>query len=312
MSYNYAQAYGWDSVAAAAVFAALYAPLDVYFVWKMVQERRRVVFTMMLFCTIRIAAYILRAIAAGIPGAGENENVFIAAEVLFSVGFFGLLYATYSLVMDRLDLLPSLPTLPIPLLSRLLALTRNRRLFRLALTVPMALGIAGINESTENPNSSTGNSLRKASAIVFLVMTALQVGQTLVLVKAEYEGKDPLTNPLSSLSKFGSTHAPLILTTISLLLLIREIFTVATIDQFSKATNEHYWYPLVALPEILCVVLYTVPGMIPPRNVGRVVGEEMKMNGGAGEEEMRVGGDRDVERGYAVVGLIVIPCSSIQ
>ncbi|KAJ4475458.1 hypothetical protein J3R30DRAFT_3294254 [Lentinula aciculospora] len=261
MSYNYAKAFGWDSVAAAAVFAALYSPLAMYFIYKIIQERRRVLFRMTLFCIIRITAFILRAVSVGAPSVGQNKNIFIATEVLFSVGFFGLLYATYSLVMDRLDLCEE-ESMPIPIIGNLLRLTRNRHLFRMALIVPMALGIAGINIATENPNSTTGSSLRKASAIIFLILTVLQGLQTLVLIKAEHEGKDSLKYTSTS---FGVKHASLIFGIISLLLLVREVFTVATIDQTLKANNEHFWYPLVALPEILCVICYTIPTLIPPK-----------------------------------------------
>lgn len=52
----------------------------------------------------------------------------------------------------------------------------------------MALGIAGINEASSDPSSSTGTSLRKASAILFLVLTVIQVLETLVLIKAEHGG----------------------------------------------------------------------------------------------------------------------------
>ncbi|KAJ3810754.1 hypothetical protein F5876DRAFT_41144 [Lentinula aff. lateritia] len=264
MAYNYAKALGWNSVAAAAVFAALYSPLALYFVVKIIQERRKVLFTMTLFCTIRVAAFIMRAISAGVTSAGDNDGLFIATEVLFSVGFFGLLYATYTLVMDRLDLCDNddKASVPTPIIGNLLRLTRNRRLFRMALIVPMALGIAGINLASSDPTSSIGTSLREASAIIFLVLTVIQVLQTLVLIKAEHEGKDSLTYTFTS---FGTTHASLLFGIISLLLLIREIFTVVTINNIAQANNEHLWYPLIALPEILCVLVYTVPGVIPPK-----------------------------------------------
>ncbi|KAJ3926277.1 MAG: hypothetical protein NXY57DRAFT_1029601 [Lentinula lateritia] len=263
MAYNYAKSLGWNSVAAAAVFAALYTPLALYFVAKIIQEKRKVLFTMTLFCTIRVAAFIMRAISAGVTSAGDNEGVFIATEVFFSVGFFGLLYATYSLVMDRLDLCDNdKASVATPIIGNLLRLTRNRRFFRMALIVPMALGIAGINLASSDPSSSIGTSLREASAIIFLVLTVFQVLQTLVLIKAEHEGKDHLEYTSTS---FGTKHASLLFGIISLLLLIREIFTVVTINNIAKANNEHLWYPLIALPEILCVLLYTIPGVIPPK-----------------------------------------------
>jgi hypothetical protein len=56
-----------------------------------------------------------------------------------------------------------------------------------------------------------------------------------------------------------------ILLLVSLLLLIREVFSTATISNGLKQNNEHYWYPLIAVPEILAVILYGTPGLVPRR-----------------------------------------------
>ncbi|KAE9408494.1 hypothetical protein BT96DRAFT_873610 [Gymnopus androsaceus JB14] len=274
-SFNFATAFGWHSVAAAAVFAVLYSPLAASFLYYMIRERRRVLSSLTLFCIIRVAAFVMRAISTGIPSAGENESLFIATEVFFSIGFFGLLYSAYSLVMDRLDFCDN-PILPVPILGNILHLLRKRRLFRLTLLIPMALGIAGINETSSNPDSSTGTTLRKASTIVFLVLTTIPVLQTVVLIKAEREGGDTLKNTSSS---FGATHASILYGIISLLLLIREIFTVATISNISEANNEHFWYPLVALPEFLCVIIFAIPGVIPSKEAQEEKGIPMCQNG---------------------------------
>ena len=53
---------------------------------------------------------------------------------------------------------------------------------------------------------------------------------------------------------------------IALLLLIREIFTMATVSNAAKQDNERFWYPLVAVPEILAILLYTTPGLVPSRD----------------------------------------------
>jgi hypothetical protein len=258
---NFAKIFGWDSLAAAVVFAVLYSPLAAFYLFKIFQERRRVLFSLTLFCFIRVAAFIMRAISIGIPRLGENEALFITTEVLFSVGFFGLLYCAYSLVMDRLDLCRN-TDVPIPIIGPILHLTRNRRAFRIGLLIPMVLGIVGINETSENPTNATGIALRKASVVVFLVLTVIQVLQTLVLMRAERQDQDPLKNASSS---FGATHASFLFGIISILLLIREIFTIATISDIAKANNEHFWYPLIAVPELLCVILFAIPGMIPPK-----------------------------------------------
>ncbi|KAF5351476.1 hypothetical protein D9757_012877 [Collybiopsis confluens] len=277
---NYPKALGWSSVAASAIFAALYSPLVAYFVFQIVRARRLVVFTMTVFCLsglltfllqhfganfadvlVRMAAFIMRAIALGVESAGENLGLFIAIEVLFQAGFFGLLYSTYTLVLDRIELYEAY-SLSIPIFGRTLGLLKNRRLFRFALMVPVALGIAAVDIASTDPTNTTASALRKTSAILFLILTAFQVVLSLVLISAERQGKDIL--PYNS-SSFGARHVSFIIGLIAVLLLIREIFSVATIPDFARANNEHYWYPLVALPELLCAALYTVPGVIPPK-----------------------------------------------
>lgn len=51
--------------------------------------------------SVRVAAFVMRAIAVGITSAGENESLFIATEVLLFVGFFGLLNSCMDLVSER-------------------------------------------------------------------------------------------------------------------------------------------------------------------------------------------------------------------
>ncbi|KAF9066002.1 hypothetical protein BDP27DRAFT_1228238 [Rhodocollybia butyracea] len=258
---NYAQLFGWNSVPAAAVFAAVYSLLAAFFLFKIIRERRYVLFIMTSFCLIRLTAFIMRAISAGVSSVGENEGIFIGAEVLFSVGFFGLLYGTYILVVDRLELCDN-TNIPIPIIGTILNLVRNRRVFRICLVICVALGITGIDITSANLTSTVGTDLRKASAIIFLVLTIIQVLQTLVLIAAEHRDKDSLKYTSTS---FGAKHAPLLFGVIALMLLIREIFSVATLNQFSKANNEHFWYPLVAVPELICVLVYAIPGVIPPK-----------------------------------------------
>lgn len=47
--------------------------------------------------------------------------------------------------------------------------------------------------------------------------------------------------------------------------MIRELFLISTVTNAAKQYNEHFFYPLVALPEILVVILYTTPGLVPRR-----------------------------------------------
>jgi hypothetical protein len=59
-------------------------------------------------------------------------------------------------------------------------------------------------------------------------------------------------------------HGTKILGLICLLLLVREIFLVATIGSLAKQQNEHFWYPLSATTELLAVCLFLTPDLMPP------------------------------------------------
>lgn len=54
---------------------------------------------------------------------------------------------------------------------------------------------------------------------------------------------------------------------ISVFLLIREVFVTVTMAPSRHATQmkEQFWYPLLALPEFLAVVLFLTPGLVPSR-----------------------------------------------
>ncbi|KAF9065978.1 hypothetical protein BDP27DRAFT_1228167, partial [Rhodocollybia butyracea] len=255
---NYAILFGIDSVAAAGLFAALYAPLCVWFFILFIRHRSYVVFTLALFCQIRLLAFIIRAILAHSESAGENRGLFIAAEILFSVGFFGLLYGAYGLVLDRLALCSSQP-----FNNPITRIMRNHVFFHLALSTGVVLGVIGIVKISNDPSSSVGSVLRKVSVIVFVVLTVLQVYQSVCLVEAERRGE--LNNPYNPSYNLGSRHGSLIFIVIAILLLMREVFTAATIGSTAEANNEHLWYPLVVLPEFVCMILYGIPGVIPGR-----------------------------------------------
>jgi len=122
----------------------------------------------------------------------------------------------------------------------------KRKLFRLVLTA-----------------SSSGTTLRKASVLIFLVLTLLQAYQTFTLVMAE-RSEDPKTRIQNLGDTIGARHGAIIFGAIAGLLLVREIYLVSTISSTIKQNKEETWYPLVALPELICVVLYALPGVIPP------------------------------------------------
>ncbi|KAJ6552245.1 hypothetical protein DFH09DRAFT_1038858 [Mycena vulgaris] len=254
-SIDYATAFGIHSVAAAALFAALFLPLGFWFVRQSIKNTTYVYIILTLFCAMRVTAYIMRAIMANSTAQGSNLNLFIADQVLFGVGFFALLYSAYTLVLDR-DIAAGGE--PGGLFS--LNLLRNASVFRMILTASVALGIVGTIDSTKSDPSDVaqGKTLRKASTAIFLALTVVQVVQSAWFFSQGAHSRN-------SARPFGDRHGRYLLCVISLLMLVREVFLTATINNPSKQNDERLWYPLVALPELLAVLCYAVSGLVPTR-----------------------------------------------
>ncbi|KAF8189099.1 hypothetical protein K438DRAFT_1907359 [Mycena galopus ATCC 62051] len=253
-SYDYASAFGIHSLAAAVIFAVLYLPLNLWFIRQSIKNTTYVYIILTLFCSMRLVAFIIRALLANSTSRGSNEGLFIADEILFGVGFFALLYSAYSLVLDR-DIIaggegPAFFTLN---------LLRNPHLFRMVLMAGVAVSIVGtIDETSSNANNiSTGLDLHKAGIIVFFVLTIVQIVQTAWYFKDR--------NAMKGSTRFGDRNGAYLLCLISLLMLIREVFFISTMNNSHRANEEQLWYPLVALPELIAVVCYSVSGLVPTR-----------------------------------------------
>ena len=118
---NYARASGIESVAGAAIFAVVYAFLLPYYIWRATRNPTYVLIILSLFCAselsttlfyrraqethrsslVRVTAFVMRATLAGSASTGSNINLVIGEMIVYSVGFFGLLYSAYTLVLDR-------------------------------------------------------------------------------------------------------------------------------------------------------------------------------------------------------------------
>ncbi|KAG5652320.1 hypothetical protein H0H81_005433 [Sphagnurus paluster] len=251
---NYARSFGIHSIAAAIIFTIVYIPLGIWFLMQSFGHPTYVFGVLTLFCAIRIAAFIIRAVLAGSGSAGRSLGLLIADEVLFGVGFFGLLYSAYTLVLDRWSLTAMLP-------SRDRTSLMKRRIFRLALTIAVALGIAGTSQATSN-QPHKGNSLRIAADIIFLILTVILAYQTLLLSCLEIRESESYRSSYS----LGKHYGAYILCVIALLLLVREGFSTAMVFDYATQYNEKLWYPLYALPEVLAVMMFTTPGLVPSRS----------------------------------------------
>ncbi|KIL60318.1 hypothetical protein M378DRAFT_83885 [Amanita muscaria Koide BX008] len=249
MAIDYAADGGIQSVPAAVVFALLYVPLVVWYLRTLIFNVRRYVVVLTLFCTIRVVSFIIRALLAGSSSAAQNLSLYTADQVLLSIGYFTLLFSAYTLVMDRQQLDGPL--------NIVWALVQNRHLFRITMVLAVILGIVGASSSEDSQSSST---LIKASVVIFLVLTLLHTLNTALLINLEFV--DPgIKYP--SYAPFGARNGSIVLLVISFLFLTREIFITGTLGNTAVYENEHFWYPFVALPELIAVALYLTPGLFP-------------------------------------------------
>ncbi|KJA22237.1 hypothetical protein HYPSUDRAFT_77442 [Hypholoma sublateritium FD-334 SS-4] len=255
---NFAEAFGYHSEAAAILFAVLYLPLFCFFCFQSFARPTYVHVVMAVFCAIRIAAFVLRSVLVAVAADGEKLGLLIADQVLLGIGYFGLLYSAYTLVLD-IEIMLGRPESPNPIIR----LAKNRHLFRLVSVIAVALVVVSTSAiKSDGSISSSAKTQRDVGVVIFLVLTAFQALQTLILAKEEIATSH---NEKRTNERFGSRHAMSILLLASVLLLVREIFSVATVNNAAKQDAEHFWYPFIALPEILATLCFTAPGLVPRR-----------------------------------------------
>jgi len=250
---NYAKALLINSFPLALVFTLIYVPLLGIFVFKAVRNSTYVLWITAFFCQVRIVAFAMRAALAKIESAGENFDLVLAQQIIYGVGFFGILYSAYIMVLDREIIKGTTGRSP---LSRI---TGNRHLIRLALAAAVALSITGAVQASTGSTQSTidlGKHLKTIATVMFLVIAALLVVHTLFSVFAERRSSDEKVH--SSLAPHG-LH---ILLVVGLLLLVRELFYIVTINKKTQY-QEQLFYPFAACTELAAVLLFLVPGLTP-------------------------------------------------
>jgi len=254
-NFNFAEAIGIQSLPGAIVFTVLYVALLAWFLGKCFTHPTYVHYVLTFFCIIRVAAFTIRAVLAGSKAAGETLGLVIADVILSSVGYFSLLYSSYTLVLDR-TILSDLRAANHPILK----FTQDRRIFRLLLLVGVVLGIVAGSESSST-SASQIQALRISSVAIFLFLTVVQALQTGILATSSVSAQSQYY--IRGKDSLGIRYGNYILLIMSFLLMIREIFSIATVTNASKQDNEHFWYPFISLPELLVVILYITPGLVP-------------------------------------------------
>ncbi|KAF8890158.1 hypothetical protein BD779DRAFT_290693 [Infundibulicybe gibba] len=193
--------------------------------------------------TVRATAFIVRAVTIGSDSAGRHFGLLVGVNIRFDVGFPALLYLRLSLLCTRLTTIGVIPDCSVNIDAYMAAWG----FFRLVAIMAMVAGVAGMPcLQSSNPHAVDFDNLaQKASATIFLILTALQAYQTLILTLLTWARvSSAARDPPRPLPEIKPQHC-YIFCVISLLLLTREASATAmAMSNAAKLHNEHFWYPV--------------------------------------------------------------------
>ncbi|KAF9017854.1 hypothetical protein BDZ89DRAFT_1074490 [Hymenopellis radicata] len=248
---NYADSYNYDSLPAAISFSGVYGLLGGYFILQMALRNMHEFLVMAIFCGSHAVSFAIRAAMIAKDSVAENRTVFITCEAIFSASFFGVLYPVYTAILDRRS----------PETNILNRIGSSRILFRMVLFGAVTFNLIGVCKVCYDPENSIGIVVKDASLVMFLALTVATAHQNILLLSRER--KNPFKEAPSQ--SIGVTRGSFILILICILLLVRSTFMVASWSNTTLQTTEHFWYPLIAAPELASAILYATPGLVPLR-----------------------------------------------
>ncbi|KAI8820282.1 uncharacterized protein EV422DRAFT_85975 [Fimicolochytrium jonesii] len=241
-----ADAVGIHSVALPIVFLVVYVALFFVFLWKLRRNPVAVFIFMVAFCVFRVAAFAVRAAIAASDSLQNDLNWVLTANIIYTIGFFGLVYSAYSLLVRRAFVVRDLLRGPFGrLLPRVLIIVR------VSLVAAITLGITGACLfALADPGSekkTLGDTLRHVSLWIFLVLVALLLVNCLFVLRHDH------------------SRSMLVLTAIAALLFARELYQILAWNK-PEATDEIYFFTLSCLTELIAVILFLVPNVVPSKN----------------------------------------------
>ncbi|KAJ6501977.1 hypothetical protein C8R45DRAFT_895174 [Mycena sanguinolenta] len=286
MATNYAQVLGIKNKWAPIVFAVIYFLVMVYYLVQAIRRHAWVYGGLAFFSALRVVSFSLRAaIANNHRNDAFNGPMATAYEVLYNIGYFSILLSAHRMLHDRRWLSKinnarskGRSTLP----YRIMGGFHKGRLMELLLLLSIILGAVGVAYSlgTNKGRTELGYKLNDASTYLFLVATIAIVIGTFIVIHSERMLRGSVATSQPSVG----TSEHVILLIISVLLLLRILFYATTVHQRAtgqptptsaasstiKQTaqgNEHLWYPLAALAELLVVLLFLTPKLVPLRSM---------------------------------------------
>jgi len=185
---------------------------------------------------------------------GTELTIYIVAQCFLAAGFFAVVNVSY-ILFTKWYLQAN------EFFSRdsngefTQLLSRGSRLLLLA---GVALGVTGgvLANPTNGPSSVTlGTHLSTAAKVIFFVLTAALL--LMCLYAYFYMGRQEKPDKTESLQKDVA-----LLALIAAILNIRTAFNLATIKKPDLMFNEHYFYPLSVLPELIVLIVYCIPHVV--------------------------------------------------
>jgi len=251
---NFATLFGIHSHWAPWVFAALYFLMFWYFLSLSMRMRTGVYSWLAFFALMRVTAFTLRGVLADFARFRGNKGIGISYAVLYNVGFFAILLAMYNLLRDR-EQFARLNSR----FNRFSHFFHRGRIAHIVIFIAFALGLSGYVIALDGVRPMLGRSLQDAMMYMFLVIAIFTFFQWLNLVRLERSmvGRGAIVP-----TGVPTHHGALLVA--SLLLIAHAAFFVATVkrSKAAKQNNEHLWYPLAALTELLAAMVLMIPGLI--------------------------------------------------
>ncbi|KAJ7060833.1 hypothetical protein C8F01DRAFT_1231369 [Mycena amicta] len=292
MATNYGAILGIQNRWAPILFAVLYFLLMLWYLAQAVRRHGWTYGALALFSALRVISFSIRAaIASNHHNSAFNRSLAVAYEVLYNISFFSLLLSVNRLIHDRRRLakLNQARDKGRGSLHRTMAGFHKGRIIELLMLLAVILGAVGVPMAlrTNVGRTKVGNKLNDASTYIFLVATVFLVLLTLSLIRFERVVRRGMTTASPATAAppaVGSMAHHLLLLLVAILILLRTLYFAVTVHQRARGqptpasqatssvkqtaqTNEHLWYPLAALAELLVVLLFLVPGIVPLRSL---------------------------------------------
>lgn len=311
---NYAQEFGITNKWAPILFAVLYFFTFCWYTFQFVRRRSSIYGALALFSIFRLIAFSLRAALANKTHDQTNRGIAIAYEIFYNLGFFSILLSAYNLMHNRRRVVNTERGL-----HRIANIFHRGGVFHFLLFLAVLLGLVGIILSLRGPNFQAGRSLNQTSIYIFLAATVIMALLAIIVIHLERGFRTGTgTNTTTGAGTAGGVDStgtgmisrPLqwaIMALLATLLLLRTLFFAVSAHrrkngQEGAQSNEHLWFPLAALTELLVVLAFLVPGLVPHRSImGHHGGLNEKHAGADSVRGIRGSTDQPAGRGSHVV-----------